>query len=705
VYVASRGKISKFDPAGNFLMQWNPGGPRPYSIGVGANGNVFASVADENGTKSVIHVFAPDSTPVATWSSASTAGQISGLGHLAFDGCGHVFVASDNRVSIVDENGTWLSEWTSLPTESSPVDQPVVVAVNGFGRAFVVQDRDPRIVEFDLVRSGWVSVAVLGDTAFESNETFTVDLSNPVNAGIFAGSGRGTIVNDDSNIGPNLVANPGFEGTLAGWAPTFNNTLTLSPIAHRGSWAALITAPDSIRSFGLNDSPDAIAAADSDWARYRFSAWVRAAAGSGTARLRVREYRGLEFEGSTQTGSTPIDGNWRHLVVSVLTVFQGSHFDFQVLMDPNAPNAALLVDDVAIERLLGDVPPIVTVPEDVSWGWQRPMQVPVTVRDPDGDAIRSFTADFSNLPGGNDAALAASLDRTTGVFSWEPGVNAARNDPYTALFTASNALTGTDATTIHVSRNLAGNGKFETGTQGWNGNANAIVEQISPGRTGGHAARVTNTAGTVNFGITDSPDWVGSFGAGTVYDYSAWVRSNVDSLPTWLWIREYSPNSSLINNETSEHIPVAGDWVNLRQRYVAHAADSSIDFLVVRGGQVTGDQFEVDDVHISSNTVPTSGVPETVGEAVQALIAPNPMRSEGSLRFALARPGPIRAEVLDVSGRVMRVLANDPAASAGTHVWTLRARDDRGRALSPGVYFYRIRTNDGAHSGRFVVLN
>src|SRR5437667_8749585 len=42
-----------------------------------------------------------------------------------------------------------------------------------------------------------VAVTVNGDTKFEPNETFFVNLSNPVNATISDNQGAGTIVNDD----------------------------------------------------------------------------------------------------------------------------------------------------------------------------------------------------------------------------------------------------------------------------------------------------------------------------------------------------------------------------------------------------------------------------------------------------------------------------------------------------------------------------
>jgi len=51
-----------------------------------------------------------------------------------------------------------------------------------------------------------IQVTVIGDTAFEPNETFFVNLSNPVNATIGDGQGVGTILNDDGPLGTNFVS-------------------------------------------------------------------------------------------------------------------------------------------------------------------------------------------------------------------------------------------------------------------------------------------------------------------------------------------------------------------------------------------------------------------------------------------------------------------------------------------------------------------
>src|SRR5439155_3012324 len=71
-----------------------------------------------------------------------------------------------------------------------------------------------------------VTVNVVGDTKFEPDETFSVNLSNPNNATILVGTGTGTILNDDSQptIAINDVSAP--EGN-SGTTP-FVFTVTLS---------------------------------------------------------------------------------------------------------------------------------------------------------------------------------------------------------------------------------------------------------------------------------------------------------------------------------------------------------------------------------------------------------------------------------------------------------------------------------------------
>ncbi|MBD3161842.1 MAG: hypothetical protein GF346_06165 [Candidatus Eisenbacteria bacterium] len=73
---------------------------------------------------------------------------------------------------------------------------------------------------------------------------------------------------------------------------------------------------------------------------------------------------------------------------------------------------------------------------------------------------------------------------------------------------------------------------------------------------------------------------------------------------------------------------------------------------------------------------------------------PNPIRTGAALSFTVPRSGPVRLEMVDVAGRVVRRLV-DGALPAGPHVIRWDGRDDAGHPVSTGVYWARI-TNDGA---------
>jgi len=82
--------------------------------------------------------------------------------------------------------------------------------------------------------------------------------------------------------------------------------------------------------------------------------------------------------------------------------------------------------------------------------------------------------------------------------------------------------------------------------------------------------------------------------------------------------------------------------------------------------------------------------------------APNPFRSETSVRFSLTRTGPVELRVLDASGRFIRTLVRGDLPM-GSHAVVWDGLDFTGRAVAAGVYFVRIET-ENVRSGRSLVL-
>ncbi|HMB69667.1 MAG TPA: FG-GAP-like repeat-containing protein [bacterium] len=98
-------------------------------------------------------------------------------------------------------------------------------------------------------------------------------------------------------------------------------------------------------------------------------------------------------------------------------------------------------------------------------------------------------------------------------------------------------------------------------------------------------------------------------------------------------------------------------------------------------------------------------VPEpTAASAISILgAAPNPFRTGTTLRFALPVAGPVTVRVFDAAGRRVRTLA-DGARGRGEHAVTWNGRDDRGRPVASGVYWYEVRSGAARAQGRLARL-
>ncbi len=83
---------------------------------------------------------------------------------------------------------------------------------------------------------------------------------------------------------------------------------------------------------------------------------------------------------------------------------------------------------------------------------------------------------------------------------------------------------------------------------------------------------------------------------------------------------------------------------------------------------------------------------------------PNPMQGGTTIGFALARAGRVELSVFDVAGRrVARIVERE--LPAGTHRAAWDGRDDAGRPVPGGVYFYEIVQGGERSAKRLVVLS
>jgi len=91
------------------------------------------------------------------------------------------------------------------------------------------------------------------------------------------------------------------------------------------------------------------------------------------------------------------------------------------------------------------------------------------------------------------------------------------------------------------------------------------------------------------------------------------------------------------------------------------------------------------------------GAPTAAGDSPKqfALLPnyPNPFNPSTTIRYELASRTHVDLRVFDVRGALVRTMV-DGVKGAGAYSLEWNGRDDRGTAVSSGVYFYRLTAGD-----------
>jgi hypothetical protein len=97
-----------------------------------------------------------------------------------------------------------------------------------------------------------------------------------------------------------------------------------------------------------------------------------------------------------------------------------------------------------------------------------------------------------------------------------------------------------------------------------------------------------------------------------------------------------------------------------------------------------------------------STTPSTQLELLQN--TPNPFNPSTTITYTLHEPGVVTLAVYDVSGRLVRTLVNNEYRQAGERSVLWYGRDNRGRRVASGVYFYRLKVGREAISRKMVLV-
>jgi hypothetical protein len=121
-----------------------------------------------------------------------------------------------------------------------------------------------------------------------------------------------------------------------------------------------------------------------------------------------------------------------------------------------------------------------------------------------------------------------------------------------------------------------------------------------------------------------------------------------------------------------------------------------------------GTELKIEDIFKLGEPVPLNrdnGKPADNGTVVDPHISihPNPFNPTTTVAFELAASEPVTVRVFDVSGRLVKTLADGPFAG-GTHQLQWNGYDNRGTRVASGIYFIRIESRSYTATRRAVML-
>jgi hypothetical protein len=83
---------------------------------------------------------------------------------------------------------------------------------------------------------------------------------------------------------------------------------------------------------------------------------------------------------------------------------------------------------------------------------------------------------------------------------------------------------------------------------------------------------------------------------------------------------------------------------------------------------------------------------------------PNPFNPTTTIEYSIAKPGHVSLRVYNVAGQLVKTLVDQGQAPATVKPVVWDGRNDAGRPVSSGVYFYRLVSPGYAQTRKMVVL-
>jgi hypothetical protein len=212
-----------------------------------------------------------------------------------------------------------------------------------------------------------------------------------------------------------------------------------------------------------------------------------------------------------------------------------------------------------------------------------------------------------------------------------------------------------------------------------------IDDIIFPMSGSGNAALIYSPTTEINFDDVEALTTVSA-------DFVLRNLGNIDlsgmiSVPTGFVL---SQNGNDLPSDYNYLIPGGGNAIFTISYTVPNPAVNYDGVIIITSNDANNPAFMLP-IHV------TAGVPNDDPGATPYITKlegnyPNPFNPETAIRFSLKEAGPVRVSIYNLKGQLVRTLVNGNL-NAGPHNLVWNGKDDNNRAVSSGIYMYRMETS------------
>ena len=144
------------------------------------------------------------------------------------------------------------------------------------------------------------------------------------------------------------------------------------------------------------------------------------------------------------------------------------------------------------------------------------------------------------------------------------------------------------------------------------------------------------------------------------------------------------------------------DWEEVELDLSAYSGLAQLRFVLGSTGLVTYEGWYIDDVYYTN---PTGTNDNSIIPLVTELSGnyPNPFNPATSISYSLSQESNVQIDIFNVKGQKVKQLLSDQL-SAGQHITVWNGKDDAGKSVTSGVYFYKMKAGKFVSTKKMILM-